>query len=73
MDAHNVEPVPRLDAGLEELDVTVSKRSEQTLVAHVAHAIQSEFSLSFLKKNWLDVDVVGLWCAAVVIEQTRHR
>ena len=36
-----IEPLVLVQAGLEELHVAIAERAEETLVANIAHAVQS--------------------------------
>lgn len=53
MNAHEIEPVLFLGAWLEELDLSISKSSEKSLVPYVTHTIQRQFSLAFLQQYGL--------------------
>jgi hypothetical protein len=58
VDAHEVEPVCLLSAGLKESDVFISESTEQPLVSNITHTVESELSATFLEKDGLDKDVV---------------
>jgi hypothetical protein len=67
-----VEPLVLVQAGLEELHIAVAKRAEEALVANIAHAVQGKLGGSFLQEYRLDLDVVGFWRSAVVVQEARH-
>lgn len=72
MHTHEVEPLIFLCAWLEELDVAIAKVSEQTLIADIAHTIQSEFSSTFLQQNRFDRDFVSLLMSPIVVDQSGY-
>ena len=55
---------------MKELDVFIAERSKQSLVTHIAHAVQRKFRLPFLEQNGLDVDPVGFRRAPIVIDKS---
>jgi hypothetical protein len=67
-----VEPLVLVQAGLEEFHIAVAKRAEEALVANIAHAVQGKLGGSFLQEYRLDLDVVGFWRSAVVVQEARH-
>ena len=72
MHTQEIEPIRALGAWPKELDLAVSKRPEEPLVAHVAHAEERELSAAFLEEHWFDLDVVRFVRAAVVVDEPAH-
>ena len=70
--ARKVEPFVLVHVGLKEFHVSIAECAEEALISDVAHAVECEFCGTFLEQNGLDLDVVGLWGSAVVVEETRH-
>ena len=72
MDAHDVEPVVFLRAGLEEFDFAVAEGVVEALIADVAHTVECELRVAFLEEHGFDDDIVGFWGASVVVDETGH-
>ena len=72
MDAYDVEPVGLLCSRAEELDLAISERSEEPLVANIAHAVECQFGAPLLQKHGLDLNVIRLVSAAVVVDESAH-
>ena len=58
MDAHQVEPIIFLGAGLVKFYFTIPKSAKQSFIPNVTHTIQCQFCPSFLEQNGLDGDIV---------------
>lgn len=72
MYAQDIEPVILLHAGLEECDVVVLERPEETLVANVAHTIQRKLCTAFLQQHWFDLELVCFRHLAIVVDEASH-
>lgn len=72
MHTRKIEPLVLVQAWLEELHVAIAERAEETLVADIAHAVQSKLGRAFLQKYRLDLNVVGLWRSTVIVQEARH-
>ncbi len=70
MHAHEIEPIFLLRAWLEEFDLAVAKRSEQTFVPYIAHAIKCKLRPTFLEQHRFNKDVVRLGCTSIVVDQS---
>jgi hypothetical protein len=70
VDAYEIKPVTLLCAGLEELDLAISKGPEEALVTDITHSIQRELRATFLEQYRLDNDSIHLWHTAIVVDES---
>ena len=69
VDTHEVEPVLLLHPGLVKFDFPISEGPKQALVPNVAHAIQCELRISFLKQYRFNLDIIRFGSSAIVVNQ----